>query len=95
MVHDLNGSTWFVSKDVVEALGYSNTSDAIGKHCKSQATVAIHDGSQSRNMAIIPEPDLYRLIIKSKLPAAERFEKWVFEEVLPAIRQHGSYELQR
>ena len=52
-------------------------------------------GGQVRHIQIIPEPDLYRLIIKSKLPAAERFEKWVFEEVLPAIRQHGSYELQR
>ena len=42
-------------------------------------------------MKFIPEGDVYRLIVHSKLPSAERFERWVFDEVLPSIRQHGAY----
>ena len=72
-------------------LGYKNTRDAISKHCKNTFDVAIHDGSQNRNMTIIPRADVYGLITKSKLPAAEKFEKWVFEEVLPSIHETGSY----
>ena len=41
--------------------------------------------------ALYPEGDVYRLIVHSKLPSAERFERWVFDEVLPSIRQHGAY----
>jgi prophage antirepressor-like protein len=72
-------------------LGYSNTTDAINRHCKG---VVKHDtltkgGTQKTNF--IPEGDLYRLIISSKLPSAEKFEKWVFDEVLPTIRRTGMY----
>ncbi|WP_320169965.1 BRO family protein [Maridesulfovibrio sp.] len=94
-IHDLNGNTWFVAKDVATTLGYANARDAINKHCKGGSETRLPSKGGMQTVKIIPEPDLYRLIIKSKLPAAERFEKWVFEEVLPAIRQHGSYELQR
>ena len=72
-------------------LGYDNTRDAIIRHCKG---VVKHDtlttgGTQKINF--IPEGDLYRLIVHSRLPAAERFEKWVFDEVLPTIRREGYY----
>src|SRR5690606_5621216 len=77
---DENGEPWFVAKDVAELLGYKNTRDAISKHCKATSDVAIHDGSQNRIMAIIPERDVYRLIMKSKLSAAEKFEEWVVGE---------------
>ncbi|WP_421902194.1 BRO family protein [Maridesulfovibrio sp.] len=94
-IHDQNGNTWFVANDVAVTLGYKYPADAIRMHCKGVDKISTPTKGGMQTVKIIPEPDLYRLIIKSKLPAAERFEKWVFEEVLPAIRQHGSYELQR
>ena len=77
-----DGKEWFVAKDVAEVLGYKNTNDAIKKHCKNSISdgVAIRDAmGREQKMAIIPRPDVYRLITKSKLPAAERFENWIFE----------------
>ena len=82
------GEPWFVSKDVAGALGYANSRSAIAQHCKRSTTVAKHDGGF---MNIIPESDVYRLIFRSKLPQAEKFESWVVEEVLPTIRKHGVY----
>lgn len=87
-----NGVPWFVAKDVATVLGYSNSRDAIAKHCKAPDTVANRDGIPGNpNIVIIPERDVYRLIMRSKLPAAERFEEWVVAEVLPAIRKTGQY----
>lgn len=87
----IDNEPYFVGKDVASILGYSNTRDALVKHCKAKADVAIHDGSQNRKMAVIPERDVYRLIMRSKLPAAEQFEEWVVGTVLPAIRKTGGY----
>ena len=89
-----NGEPWFVAKDVAEVLGYSNHRDAIAKHCKTAMRdgVAIRDAlGREQSMVIIPERDVYRLIFRSRLPAAEQFEDWVVEEVLPALRKHGQY----
>jgi anti-repressor protein len=89
-----NGEPWFVAKDITDALGYSNGRDAVSKHCKGNNTVAICDGTPGNpNTTIIPERDVYRLIVKSQLPSAERFEEWVFGEVLPSIRKTGGYHL--
>lgn len=90
-----DGEIYFVAKDITDILGYTNGRDAISKHCKAANSVAIRDGIGNPNVAIIPERDLYRLIIKSKLPAAERFEEWVVGEVLPSIRQTGHYAMER
>ena len=81
----------FVASDVAKMLGYSNPRKAIIDHCKG---VTKHDtltngGIQAINF--IPEGDVYRLITHSKLPAAEKFESWVFDEVLPSIRKRGAY----
>lgn len=86
----INNKTYFVGKDVATALGYSNTNDAISRHCKG---VVKHEGLKinGTELALISEGDVYRLIIKSKLPAAEQFESWVMDEVLPAIRANGAY----
>ncbi len=81
----------FIAKDVAEALGYANTAKAINTHCKAVSTCHTEMGGQVRAVQIIPERDLYRLVMKSKLPAAEQFEEWVVGEVLPAIRKTGSY----
>lgn len=83
---------YFMASDVAKALGYSNTRDAILRHCKCvvKYDIATTQGNIS-SISFIPESDIYRLIIKSKLPSAERFEKWVMEEVLPSIRKSGGY----
>ena len=95
-----DGRVLFCGKDVAKALGYENTRDAIRRHCRG---VVKRDGvskttnqhgvttEQVTQMSFIPEGDLYRMITHSKLPAAERFEKWVFDEVLPTIRKTGGY----
>ncbi|WP_394332877.1 BRO-N domain-containing protein [Algoriphagus marinus] len=73
-------------------LGYKNTRDAISKHCKNQNTVAIHDGTSGNpNLTIINQADVIRLATKPKLPAVEKFEKWVFEDVLLTILKTGSH----
>lgn len=91
----LKGEPWFVAKDVAEALGYTNTNDAINTHCRGVAKrYPILDSlGRTQEVRIIAEPDLYRLIFSSNLPAAERFERWVVEEVLPSIRKTGKYRV--
>ena len=80
-VLEIDGKMYFPATACAKVLGYDNTRDAIIRHCKG---VVKHDtlttgGTQKINF--IPEGDLYRLIVHSRLPAAERFEKWVFDEV--------------
>ena len=89
-----NGKYLFCGTDVAAALGYSNPRDAIIRHCRYVVKRdAPHPQSPDRkiSMTFIPEGDLYRLIVHSKLPSAERFEQWVFDDVLPTIRKHGAY----
>lgn len=86
-----NGKPLFCGKDVAESLGYSDTAKAIRMHCKGVAELSTPTSGGMQKMKYIPEGDLYRLITHSQLPDAERFESWVFDEVLPALRQTGSY----
>ena len=88
----IEGKIYFVGKDVAKALGYSNPRDAISRHCKG---VVKHDNFKEggHQVALLKEGDIYRLITHSKLPSAEKFEEWVFDEVLPTIRQTGKYEM--
>lgn len=83
----------FVASDVAKALGYKRPNDAINQHCKG-ATVKhriVDSLNRSQEMRVIRESDVYRLVTNSQLPAAEEFEVWVMEEVLPSIRKHGGY----
>lgn len=91
VINDGSGEPLFIAKDVAEALGYANTSKAINAHCKAVSTCHTEMGGQVRAVQIIPERDLYRLVMKSKLPAAEQFEEWVVGQVLPSIRKTGQY----
>lgn len=87
-----DGAIYWVAKDVATILGYSNLSDAISRHCKGVAKrYPLSTPGGVQELRIIGEPDLYRLIASSKLPEAERFERWIFEEVLPSIRRTGGY----
>lgn len=92
-VVDIDGNPWFVASDVAKALGYERPNDAIRQHCKGSNTTVIYRSNQrgNPNVIIIPEGDLYRLIVRSKLPEAEKFEAWVMEDVLPSIRKRGGY----
>jgi len=87
-----NGKTLFCAIDVARALGYAKPANAISVHCKD---VTLKQGNDNlgrlQQMSFIPEGDVYRLIVSSKLPKAQQFEKWVFDDVLPCIRQTGVY----
>ena len=86
-----NGSFLFCASDVAKALGYSNIHDAVRRHCRGLVKRETPTTSGIQMMSYIPEGDVYRLIVHSKLPSAERFERWVFDEVLPALRKNGIY----
>ena len=89
-----NNKILFCGKDVAKALNYDQPHKAIERHCKYGMKCTVpHPQSASKTieMIFIPEGDVYRLIAHSKLPTAEKFESWVFDEVLPSIRKHGVY----
>ncbi len=90
-----DGEVWFIARDVAEALGYANASDAISKHVdredKGVAKCDTPGGTQE--LTVINESGLYSLILSSKLGSAKRFKRWVTSEVLPAIHKTGSYEM--
>ncbi|MFQ7822517.1 BRO family protein [Clostridium sp.] len=90
---EINGEGWLIGKDVAEVLGYSNTSDALKKHVdiedKGVAKCDTLGGSQE--MIVINESGLYSLVLRSKLPGAKKFRRWVTSEVLPQIRKTGGY----
>ncbi|HHT7698628.1 BRO-N domain-containing protein [Pasteurella multocida] len=96
VITDPNQEFWFCGSDVCYILGYKNAPDALAKHCKQGGIAKRYTPTQSgeQEMIFINEPNLYRLIIKSRKPEAEPFETWVFEEVLPQIRKTGKYEVQ-
>lgn len=89
----IENKPYFVGKDVATILGYSNPTKAISTHCKGVSKMGMPTDGGLQEMLIIPEGDIYRLIIKSKLPQAEKFESWVFDEVLPQIRKTGQYQV--
>lgn len=90
---EIDGKPFFAAADVATALGYSNTRDAVSRHCKGVVKCDIPTSSGIQNMSVIPEGDIYRLIIRSNLPSAEEFERWIFDEVIPSIRKTGGYNL--
>ena len=86
-----DGKTYFAGSDVAKALGYAIPHKAVQTHCKGVLKWNIPTSSGNQDVLFITEGDIYRLIMKSKLPSAEKFEKWVMEEVLPSIRKNGGY----
>ena len=106
---EVEGTIYFQATHAAEILGYQDPEDAVSKHCKharkfkfpsdvwidilSQENTSESKACKSRNMNFIPEGDLYRLIVNSQLPAVERFESWIFDAVIPAIRMTGYYSI--
>ena len=81
----------FCGSDIARALGYARPADAISAHCKGVCVLPTPSAGGVQNTKFITEGDIYRLIAHSKLPSAERFDRWVFDEILPSIRKHGAY----
>ena len=91
---DNDGNPWFVAIDIAKALGYNNPAEAVRDHCKKANKISHHSKQRPPvNILIIPESDLYRLIMRSKLESAEKFQNWVTDEVLPTIRKTGSFSI--
>ena len=91
-----DGETWFVGKDVAEALGYKNTRQALATNVDpdDRGVHSVDAPYGQQKMTVINESGLYSLILGSKLPTAKKFKRWVTSEVLPAIRKTGRYEVQ-
>jgi|GEM_PF-6978772 prophage antirepressor len=88
----IDGARWWVGNDVCAILGYKNPRDAMQAHCKGVAKrYPLRTAGGMQELRIISEPDVFRLISSSKLPAAERFEAWIYETVLPEIYRTGAY----
>lgn len=90
---EMDGEPWLVGKDVAQALGYTDTDQALRRHVDDEDKLTRNfDGSgQNRSMTIINESGLYSLVLSSKLPTAKKFQRWVTSEVLPSIRRTGGY----
>lgn len=87
----IDGKPYFAAMDVAGVLGYANTRKAVIDHCKGVTKCDTLTKGGVQTLTFIPEGDIYRLIVRSKLPSAEKFEVWVFDEVLPEIRKTGGY----
>ena len=89
---EIDGQPWFVGKDVADILGYKNSRKALSDHVDSEDKTS-NDSLRvnGSNLTLINESGLYSLILSSKLPQAKAFKRWVTNDVLPAIRNHGSY----
>lgn len=88
---EINGKIYFCASDVAKMLGYSRPNDAINQHCMATVKYSTPISGKMQDINYIPESDVYRLIARSKLPNAVKFESWVFDDVLPSIRQYGAY----
>ena len=95
----IEGTPYFVGKDVADILGYSNTRKAIGDHVDEEDRVdgvTIRDSiGREQTPILINESGLYSLILSSKLPQAKKFKRWVTSEVLPSVLQTGIYSVNR
>ena len=88
---EADGKVLFCGADIANALGYTNARKALSDHCKGVTKRDTPTNGGIQSLSFIPEGDVYRLITHSKLPAAQQFESWVFDEVIPSIRRNGAY----
>lgn len=91
---EIDGKPYFVASDVAKALGYVNDRDAISRHCRWVVKHDIpHPQSKTKTLAVnvIPKGDVVRLVASSELKGAEKFESWIFDEVIPSVLNHGMY----
>lgn len=91
VINNGDGKPLFLANDIAKALGYSNPRKALSDHCKGVTKRDTPTSSGIQSVSFIPESDVFRLVMRSKLPQAELFQDWVCEEVLPSIRKTGGY----
>ena len=89
---DKGGKIWFIGNEIAGKLEYARPKDAVSAYCKGAAKHRLPTAGGMQDTKIIPEPDFYRLVMRSEMPKAEDFQDWVCEDVLPAIRKTGKYE---
>ena len=92
---EAGGRVWFCARDVASALGYANPKDAVNRHCRPKG-VRVHDlltAGGRQKVKFIDEGNLYRLMAGSRLPSAERFESWIFDDLVPRTLKEGGYLL--
>lgn len=89
----IDDKPYFCASDVAKALGYTNPNKAVNDHCRAITKRSTPISGKNQDINFIPEGDVYRLIIKSKLPSAEKFEAWVMDDVLPTLRKTGTYSI--
>jgi anti-repressor protein len=91
---DPDGTPWLCAPDVARALGYANGSKAVNDHCKAKGITKRYTPTSGGTQLLtwLNEANLYRLVLRSKLPEAEQWQDWVVEEVLPSIRRTGKYD---
>ena len=93
----VDNETWFIGKEIAEKLGYSNASKAVIKHVddedkiKEMITHTINGNVVKTQTTLINESGFYSLILRSKLPSAKQFKRWITSEVLPSIKKDGGY----
>lgn len=88
---DNGGKLWFCGSDIAKGLGYNNPPDALKRHCRAIVKRDTPISGKMQEINYISEGDVYRLIAHSKLPSAERFESWVFDEIVPSVIKTGGY----
>ena len=91
----LDGKEMFKAKEVASMLGYKDTINAVKQHCKGVVKHDLPSKSGNQEYSLIPESDVWRLIIRSKLPQAEAIERWIMDDVLPSIRKTGTYSVSK
>lgn len=89
---EIDGRPYAIAKDIALSLGYKNTNDAISRHCKG---VVKHEGFKinGSEVSLIPQGDIVRLIVKCSLPQADKFERWIFDDVIPQVLNTGKYDV--
>lgn len=90
---DKGGEPWFVGKDVANALGFTNSRDAISTHVflEDRGVDSIDTPGGNQKMTVINESGVYALVFGSRLTTAKKFKHWVTSEIIPSIRKHGAY----
>ena len=90
----LDGEPWFVAADVCDVLGLNNPSQALSYLDRDERRLITNEAWRTNgNMAIVSEPGLYSLVLRSRRPEAKGFRRWIAHEVIPALRQSGEYRL--
>ena len=87
-----DGEPWFVANDICKVLGHTNSRVAVAALDEDEKGVSkVYTLGGEQQMTVVNEAGMYQLVIRSNLPAAKAFKRWITHEVIPTIRRHGAY----